>query len=159
MDIYNLNASALTIYIPTEELRSKGLAAESISAEETALLIKDALPEMKNFLAKLEVYPGKDATLIFLFLSALDPAFFRFSCIENVICAAQNCGGELSSLYFAGSGYVLSVYPWRGEELPLALFEFGMQLKAPCEYELFLRERGAALIDSSAIEKLTKVFK
>ena len=159
MDICNLSASALTVYISSEELRSKGLAAESLTAEETALLIKDALPETENYLSILEVYPGKDATLVFLFLSALEPAFFRFDSIENVISAAQNCGGEPSSLYFTGGEYVLSVYPWRGAELPPALFEFGTELKAPREYELFLREQGAALIDSSAIESLTTVFK
>ena len=159
MDIYNIGASALTVYIPSGELRSKGLSAESLTADEATALLRDAVPEMEHYFSRFEVYSGDEAVLVFLFFSAIDPVFFCFNDIESVACAAKNCRGEPSVLYFLDEKYILAVYPWRGEEVPPALFEFGTMLNTRPEYEFCLREHGSVLIDSSAIDFLSQVFK
>ncbi|MBR7081097.1 MAG: adaptor protein MecA [Oscillospiraceae bacterium] len=158
MDIYNIGKTAMTVYIPSDELRSQGLDAESITAEETEALLKDAVPEIDEYCLRLEIYPGRDEVLVFMFFSLREPKYFKFDGIENVINAAKCCNDEPSKLFFSEPYYILAVYPWRGEDTPAALFEFGAQLNAPQGYENHLREHGKTLIDADAICFLSHRF-
>ena len=49
MDIYNIGKTAMTVYIPADELKSQGIDAESITAEETESLLKGAVPELEEY--------------------------------------------------------------------------------------------------------------
>jgi len=160
MIIQAIGTDALSMYIDEQELHNLGLDPRAVGMQEAESLFRRALAEnaMPQWeAAAMEVFPGKDSLLLFARRKAKKPAHFLFQDAEHLIEACRQCPELLpSSLSAAPSGYILTVYPFAGEQPPAVLYEYGDA--ADGYLILHLREQGGDILKENAIGTLRTYF-
>ncbi|MCL2589090.1 MAG: hypothetical protein FWD84_06745, partial [Oscillospiraceae bacterium] len=82
-----------------------------------------------------------------------------FDDFEQLITAASLCPDELpSALSKVTGGYILTVYPFEGDQPPAVLAEYGAELGGSAYLPAHLFEQGAALLPSGALAALRAHF-
>ena len=162
MIIQHIGTRALSLYISTDELLQLGLDPDALGQQEAEIILARALDEKRLDgwrAAELEVYPGREATLLFARRKAELPQHFLFSDFETLITAAHLCPDALPShLFRVPGGFILSVYPFAGDNPPAVFFEFGKDLGHAPYLSTHLTEQQYILIASSAIAQLCTQF-
>ena len=161
MLIQDISASALAVHIDTSELMLMGIKKTDLSDKDTSKILEYVLKASHKPVCKhicFEVFPGRHELLIFIRLNCSDPVYFSFSSFEDLLSSISLVDPQPSSLYFSDGKYILSLFPWDGENLPPVLFEFGEELHAGTGFDLHLREHGKTIIISDAIERLKTSF-
>lgn len=162
MIVQNIGTRALSMYIDSDELSDLGLSPEKIGQHEANQLLRKALNEksLKEWkAAEMEVYPGKDSILLFVRRKSTKPCYFSFSDFEALISACKLCKPLPSSLIQIESKYLLTVYPFEGDNPPAILSEYGTQLDLSTCLAIHYEEQGQYIFMEKAIALIQKYFK
>ena len=158
MDIQMIGSSSYSVYISNEELRLRGMSADSDSCESFLTMLIPYFRGGKLHAANFELLEGRDDVLIFIRLNFGDPSCFSFDEFEDLASAICFCPNIPSSLIKYENKYLLIVYPWPGESVPPSLFEFGTYMSCSLKYEAFLKEHGDVIISKDAVPTLQHYF-
>ena len=162
MTISHIGNRAMSLYISAGELQALNLTPTQIGRTEAERLLEIALKE--NHLtgwevAEFEVYPGRDAVLLFARRRSGQPRHFWFSDFEALIQAVHLCPDALpSALSRYQKGYLLTIYPFEGDHPPAPLHEFGQEMGNSVYLSAHLAEQGAVLLPSGALASLRMHF-
>ena len=162
MTIQHIGARAMSLYISKHELSERNLVPDNIDHDEALRLLRFALTE-KHLdgweAAELEVYPGRDSVLLFARRRSGLPRHYFFSDFEALVTAAHLCLDVLPScLSRVSKGYILTVYPFEGEQPPAALLEFGVSLGNSTYLAAHLSEQEKVLLPTSALACIQEHF-
>jgi hypothetical protein len=162
MIIQHIGTRAISLYIPEQELRDLDICPAAIGRAEALELLSRALAE-KHLVgweaAELEIYPGKNAVLLFARRKSGSPRHFLFRDFEDLLTAAHLCPDVLPSLLCRiKAGYLLTVYPFEGDLPPAVLCEYGEALGSSAYLPAHLLEQGAALLPTGALACLRTHF-
>jgi len=158
MVVSHIGNRAMSLYITKGELEERCLSIEALDRKKALSLLSDSLKE--NCLetweaAELEIFSGHDAVLLFVRRKSGLPRHFWFSDFENLLHAVHACPDALpSALASVEDGYLLTVYPFEGDNPPAAFYEFGQELGQSAYLIAHLEEQGTALLASSAMAHL-----
>ena len=162
MTVSHIGNRAMSLYITDQELKALDLAPRKIGRKDALRLLAMALKESRLDgweAAELEVFPGRDAVLLFARRKSGLPRHFRFSDFESLLAAAHLCPDALPSILCKhGDGYLLTVYPFEGDRPPAPLYEFGRELGQSVYLPAHLTEQGAVLIPAAALANLRMHF-
>ena len=162
MTVSHIGNRAMSLYITEGELKALNLAPAQIGRDEALSLLAIALNENRLDgweAAELEIYPGRDAVLLFARRKSGRPRHFWFSDFEYLVRAAHLCPDALPSvLCSVKGGYLLTVYPFEGDNPPAPLYEFGREFGQETYLIAHLLEQGAALMPSGALAHLQTHF-
>lgn len=162
MDIQLIGDGKLVIYLCGEDIKKLPAAPVEMTTTEAAEILRNALgPTYDNSWESVyfEMFPGKDSLLLFAHQHSGNPSFFSFTDCEALISAAAACpSGLLSYLTFMNDTYILAVYPWSGERLPCALYEYGTEFSRPASYALHLLEHSSIIAGPAALDEFRNAF-
>lgn len=162
MTINHIGTRAMSLYITETELRTYDLTPDTIGREDAMGLLKLALTETRLDrweAAELEVYPGKDSVLLFARRKSGVPKHFLFPAFEVLVQVSHLVPDLLpSSLARTEAGYVLTIYPYEGDQPPAVFYEYGEPLPGASCLPAHWTEQGQMLIASSAIACLRGNF-
>jgi len=158
MTIQHIGTRAMSVYINERELTAWGLEPARIGRDEALRLLSFALTEKRLGAweaAELEIFSGHDAVLLFVRRKSGLPRHFWFSDFETLLHAVHACPDALpSALSTVEDGYLLTVYPFEGDNPPAAFYEYGHELGQSSYLSVHLEEQGASLLPSSAMAHL-----
>jgi len=162
MIVSHIGNRAMSLYITEPELRARNLTVERLGRDEALDLLKTALHENRLDgweAAELALFSGREGVLLFARRKSGLPRHFFFSDFELLLHAVHSASDTLPSVLSRTSGgYVLTVYPFEGDQPPAVLYEFGRDL-GQCTYlEAHLAEQGDVLIPSAAMGSLRMHF-
>jgi len=162
MIISHIGNRAVSLYITEAELKERNLAIETINQDQVQCLLAVALRESRLDgweAAELEVFPGRDAVLLFARRKSGVPRHLLFSDFETLLHAVRLCPDVLpSALSRTKGGYLLTAYPFEGENLPAVLYEFGRELGQSAYLTAHLKEQGETLLPVCAMASLRAYF-
>lgn len=151
--------NGFSVYICNEELIKRNFDPEHFTAKAAAELLKDTLPEKEaGQRMQVELFTGREETLLFVRLNTGKPEFFAFPDAESLIGAVTESRGLAPSfLTYINDMYILTVYPFPGDGTAV-LEEFGIKLLKEPEFELHLREHGEFILENEDISALRRAF-
>ena len=162
MIISHIGNRAVSLYITEAELKEKNLTIETINQDQVQALLNLALQESRLDgweAAELEVFPGKDALLLFARRKSGKARHVLFANFESLVTAAHLCADELpSALSQTPAGYILTVYPFEGDVLPAVFDEYGTEIPG-CNYLAeHYAEQGDTICNSRALRMIKSYF-
>ena len=163
MTIQPISAASVALYLTPADLRELDVDPETLTAERTLELARDAFRRAGLPLeqpVEIETYPDKSGVLVFIHISPNQPAAWYFEDFEDLLAAAAALDeGSPDAALYTWEGGCWLVLPNRDIGLAARLSEFGSQeLEDP--YILpRLAEYGKLLIPENAPAVLRKHFK
>ena len=163
MTIQPISAASVALYLTPADLRELDVDPETLTAERTLELARDAFRQAGLPLeqpVEIETYPDKNGVLVFIHISPVQPAAWYFEDLEDLLSAAAVLGGDCpdSALYGWEDGCWL-VLPGQDAGLAARLSEFGSQELEDRYIIPRLAEYGKCLIPENALAVLRRHFK
>jgi len=162
MIISHIGNRAMSLYITEAELGERNLTIEALNQDEVQHLLAIALTESRLDgweAAELEVFPGRDAVLLFARRKSGVPRHVLFPDFETLLSAVHLCPDALpSALSRTQNGYLLTVYPFEGENPPAVFYEFGREIGRSGYLTAHLKEQGEAILPTCAMARLRTHF-
>lgn len=157
MNVQTVTGHSFVVYITQEEMACRHILPCDITEDIALDLLSPVLSGGEP--VRLELFPGRDDLIIFVYKFSGPPAFFSFSSFENLIDAIRVCRCDApSSLFFYEGQYILVIRRSGIDPVLSAFSEFGDKPDHPPDYVLFLEEHAHTLIRSGAVSTLRAFF-
>lgn len=163
MTIQPIGAESVALYITSADLLRRGLTPESLTAEETLELTRDAFAQSglpADGPIEVEVYPDQWGVLVFAHLHSPQRLWLSFPDFETLLAALHACPlpAEGPALSWWEGRWWLSL-PAAARDLHAALSEYG-DTESPCpQTEARLAEYGQSVAAGEALTALPGYFR